>query len=131
MKAFMKSTVVALAIVALVSLSAFAGDKNKNKSKSETKDVTLTEDVMVNGTLVKAGECQVKFDEATNELSILKDGKVKAKTPAHVEARTDKARETKIRTVDKGGVAELLGVSFNGSTRDVLVGAAGSQSGSQ
>src|SRR5260221_11420634 len=116
MKAFMKSTVIGLAIVALASLSAFAGDGDK--VKSETKDVTLTQDVMVNGTLVKAGESQIKFDEATNELTILKDGKVKAKTPAHVEARSDKAKETTIRTVDKGGVAELLGVSFHGWTRD-------------
>jgi hypothetical protein len=127
MKAFMKGTVVALAIVALASLSAFAGDKNK----SETKDVTLTQDVMVNGTLVKAGEVQIKFDQATNELSILRDGKVKAKTPAHVEARSDKAKETAVRTIDKGGVAELLGVSFHGWTQDVMVGAAGTQSGSQ
>jgi hypothetical protein len=129
MKAFMKSTVIALAIVALASLSAFAGDGDK--VKSETKDVTLTQDVMVNGTLVKAGEVQIKFDEATNELSILRDGKLKAKTPAHVEARSEKAKQTAVRTVDKGGVAELLGVSFNGWTQDVMVGAAGTQSSSQ
>lgn len=129
MKAFMKGTVITLAIVALGALSAFAGDGDK--VKSESKDVTLTQDVMVNGTLVKAGEVQIKFDQATNELSILKDGKLKAKTPAHVEARSDKAKETAVRTVDKGGVAELLGVSFHGWTQDVMVGAAGTQSGSQ
>ena len=127
MKAFMKGTVVALAIVALAALSAFAGDKTKN----ETKDVTLPQDVMVNGTLVKAGEYQIKFDEATNELSILKDGKVKAKTPVHLEARSDKAKDTAVRMVEKDGVSELLGVSFHGWTQDVMVGAAGAQSGSQ
>ena len=129
MKAFMKKSVIALAIVALASLSAFAGDGDK--VKSETKDVTLTQDVMVNGTLVKAGEVQIKFDQATNELSILRDGKVKAKTPAHVEARSDKAKETAVRKMDKGGVAELLGVTFHGWTQDVMVGAAGTQSGTQ
>ena len=127
MKAFMKMTFATLLVVALVAIGALAGDKNK----TETKDVTLTQDIMVNGTLIKAGEYQVKFDEAKNELSILRDGKVKAKTVAHLEARTDKAKQTALRTSTKGSVAELLGVSFNGWTQDVMVGASGAMSGSQ
>ena len=35
---------------------------------------------MVNGTLVKAGDYEVKFDQSTGELSVIKNGKVKAKT---------------------------------------------------
>jgi len=93
--------------------------------------LTFPDDVMVNGTLVKAGDYEVKFDEATNELSIIKNGKVKAKTPAHVEARSDKAKNTALRTVDKGGKTELLGVTFSGWTRDVIVGSNGSVSGTQ
>jgi hypothetical protein len=56
---------------------------------------------------------------------------VKAKTAAHVEARADKAKNTALRTADKNGVAELIGVTFSGSTQDVMVGSSGSMSGTQ
>ena len=127
MKRFMKSFFVALVIGALASLSVMAGDKGK----VEKKAVTFPDDVMVNGTLIKAGEYEVKFDEGTGELSIIKNGEVKAKTPAHVEQRSDKARSTALRTIDKGGNVELLGVTFGGSNRDVMVGASGSTNGTQ
>jgi hypothetical protein len=127
MKRFMKSFLIALVIGALASLSVLAGDKGK----TEKKMITFPDDVMVNGTLVKAGEYEVKFDEATNELSIIKNGEVKAKTPAHVEQRSDKAKSTALRTIDKGGNAELLGVTFGGSNQDVIVGASGSTNGTQ
>lgn len=128
MKRFMQGIFAALAISALISISAFAGDKGK----TEKKHITLTEDVMVNGTLIKAGDYDVKFDESTSELSILKDGKVKAKVPARLEARSEKAKDTAIRTLDKGGnVAELVGVTFGGWTQDVVVGSASSNNGMQ
>jgi hypothetical protein len=127
MKRFMKTFFAVLIVGALASFSALAGDK----SKVEKKMITFPEDVMVNGTLVKAGDYEVKFDESTNELSIVQNGKVKAKTPAHIEARSDKAKNTALRTADKGGATELIGVTFGGSNRDVMVGASGSTSGTQ
>jgi len=126
MKRFMKTFFAALVVGALASFSALAaGDK------VEKKIITFSEDVMVNGTLVKAGDYEVKFDESSNELSIIKNGKVKAKTPAHMEARSDKAKNTALRTIDKGGNTELIGVTFGGSDRDVMVGAGGSTNGTQ
>jgi hypothetical protein len=121
MKAFMKSTFAALVICALASISVFAAAKDKVR----TSTVVFESDTMVNGTLVKAGEYQVKFNEQTGELSILKDGKVKAKTTAQLQTRSDKARNTSVRTLDKGGVAELIGFTFGGSTQDVVVRANG------
>jgi len=79
--------------------------------------------VMVNGTLVKAGDYQVKFNEQTGELTILKDGKVKAKTTAQLQTRSEKAKDTAVRTSAKGGVDELIGISFGGSNQDLVVGA--------
>jgi len=67
---------------------------------------------MVNGTLVKAGSYQIKFNEQTGELSILKDGKVKAKTTAQLQARNEKARDTAVKTLDKGGVGRIDRVQF-------------------
>lgn len=121
MKVFLKSTFAALMICALASITAFAAAKDKVK----TENVTFASDVMVNGTLVKAGDYQLKFNEETGELAIIKDGKVKAKTTAHFQPRSDKAKNTSIRTVDKGSIAELTGVTFGGSNQDVVVGASG------
>jgi hypothetical protein len=126
MKAFMKTTFATLLVGALLAIGAYAGDKGK----SEKKMVTFSDDIMVNGTLVKAGDYEIKFDETTNELSILKNGKVKAKAPAHLESRTDKAKNTQLLTGDKGGSPELLGVTFGGWNQDVVVGTSGA-SGTQ
>ncbi|MDX6498016.1 MAG: hypothetical protein QOG23_1276 [Blastocatellia bacterium] len=119
MKVFLKGTLAALMICALASIAVFAAAKDKVK----TETVTFTSDVMVNGTLVKAGDYQVRFNEQTGELAILKSGKVKAKTTAQLQSRSEKAKNTSVRTLDKGGVAELIGVSFGGSNQDVVVGA--------
>jgi len=127
MKRFMKSFFIALVIGTLASFSVLAGDKGK----VEKKTVTFPDDIMVNGTLIKAGDYKMKFDEGTGELSIIRNGEVKAKVPAHVEARSDKARSTSLRTVDKGGNPELLSVTFGGSNRDLVVGGSGSTSGTQ
>jgi hypothetical protein len=114
----LKSTLAALMICAFASISAFAAAKDKVK----TENVTFTSDVTVNGTVLKAGDYQIKFNEATGELAILKDGKVRAKTTAHLQSRSDKSRNTSVRTLDKGSVAELVGFSFGGSNQDVVVG---------
>jgi len=120
MKSFLKTTFAALVICALASIAAAAG-----KDKVRTETVKFASDIMVNGTLVKAGSYQIKFNEQTGELSILKDGKVKAKTTAQLQARNEKARDTAVKTLDKGGVAELIGFSFGGSKQDLVVGAGG------
>jgi hypothetical protein len=121
MRSFMKSTLAALLICALASIAVFAGGKDKVKKEI----VTFASDVMVNGTLVKAGEYEVRFNEQTGELAIIRDGKVKAKTNARLQARSEKAKNTSIRTVEKGNVVELIGFTFGGSTQDVVVGASG------
>ena len=127
MKRFMTTIFAALVIGALASISAFAGDKGK----TEKTTVTFTDDTMVNGTLIKAGDYDVKFDDSTGELSIIKNGKVKAKTTAHYEARADKAKSTALRTISSGGNVELKGVTFGGSDQDVVVGARSSVNGTQ
>ena len=121
MKSFLKSTFAALLICALASIAISGATKDKAKDKIKTQDVTFTSDVMVNGTLVKAGDYQVKFNEQTGELAILKDGKVKAKTTAQLQSRSDKAKNTSVRMIEKGGVAELTGITFGGSNQDVVV----------
>jgi len=126
MKRFMYGIFGALMVVALASITALA-----DKGKTEKKIVTFPQDITVNGTVIKAGDYEVKFDEATNTLSILKDGKVKATTPAHMEARSEKAKDTALRTREANGGTELVGVTFHGWTKDVVVGSGGAAGGSQ
>lgn len=119
MRKVLQRTLVALSIGALLAVGAFG------KGKIKTESVTFSSDVMVNGTLLKAGEYQIKFNEESSELSILKDGKVKAKTTAHFAPRSDKAKDTAVRTRANGTVVELIGFTFGGSNQELLVGAGG------
>ena len=121
MRKVLQRTLVVLSIGALLAVGAFASGKGKIKTES----VTFGSDVMVNGTLLKAGEYQIKFNEETSELSILKNGKVKVKTTAHFTPRSDKARSTAVRTVEKNNVAELIGFTFGGSNQELLVATSG------
>jgi len=121
MKVFLRTFMLALLIGALASISALA----EGKGKIKTETVTLASNVTVNGTLLKAGVYQLKFNEETNELSILKDGKVKVKTTAHFAPRTDKARNSAVRTLENGNVSELIGFTFGGSKQDLVVGNSG------
>jgi hypothetical protein len=119
MRKVLQSTLVALSIGALLAVGAFG------KGKIKTESVTFGSDVTVNGTLLKAGDYQIKFNEENSELSILKNGKVKAKTTAHFAPRSDKAKDTAVRTRANGTVVELIGFTFGGSNQELLVGAGG------
>ncbi len=113
MRKFLQRALVALSVCALLAVGAFAGGKGKVRTES----VTFGSDVMVNGTLLKAGEYQIKFNEETSQLRILKSGQVRAKTTAHFAPRSDKAKSTSVRTLEKNNVAELIGFTFGGSNQ--------------
>lgn len=51
------------------------------------REVTFSQTLEVNGTVVKKGTYTVTFDDQTNELTIIKGGKVIAKGPARLEKR--------------------------------------------
>ena len=114
MQNYLQRTLIALVICALASITAFA-DKVKKQS------ITLTSDTVVNGTVLKPGDYELKFNEQTGELLILKDGKVKAKATAKLEARSDKAKNTAIRTRTVGNADQLIGVTFGGETNEIVV----------
>jgi predicted amidohydrolase len=118
MKSFLHRTLVALLACALVAVAAFAGGKAKIRKET----VTFASDVTVNGTLLKAGNYDLRFNEETGELAIMKGGKVKVTTTGHLEPRSDKARDTLVRTRTKDNVVELIGVTFGGSNQNLVVG---------
>jgi PHD/YefM family antitoxin component YafN of YafNO toxin-antitoxin module len=113
MKYFVNRLVVTLAILAMTATMAF--------SKTKRDTVTLTENVTVNGTLLKKGTYDVSFNDETNELAIIKNGKVVAKTSAKSEQRSNKASQTELKTLSSNGGIELIGVAFRGADRNIMV----------
>jgi hypothetical protein len=121
MKFVINRVIVALLLVTLASAAAFA--------KTRSKTISLQVDTNVNGTLIKRGTYKVVFDDQTNELSILKEGKVLVRTAARLEMRDRKANGTEVytRTVDMG--SELVGIAFSGSNQNVVVNQSSMQAG--
>ena len=67
MKSIVNRIAVVLLVGALTSVAAFA--------KVQKHKITFENDTKVNGTLVKKGTYDLKFDDATGQLSIVKNGK--------------------------------------------------------
>lgn len=121
MKSLVNRVLVVLMVGALTSVMAFA--------KTHKQRVTFDNDLKVNGTLVKKGTYEVKFDDETNELSVIKNGKVVAQAMARVEPREKKANDFQLRSSGNGDDSQLVGVTFGGSDKDVVLTAGGSTSG--
>ena len=113
MKSIVNRIVVVIMVGALASVAAFA--------KTHKHRVTFDNDIKVNGTLVKKGNYEVKFDDATGQLSIIKNGKTVAQTMAKLEARTKKANGFQMRSAGTGDETELTGLTFGGSDKDVVI----------
>jgi hypothetical protein len=123
-KSIMRNEGVTMKIAKIITMApllcALVGTLALAKTKFHT--INFDQDTMVNGTLVKKGEYQAKFDEQTNELSLLKDGHVIVTTTAKEEVLAKKAPETSfdIRTGDNSVV--LTKVTFGGERYSLLLG---------
>jgi len=98
---------------ALTGVVAFA--------KVQKQKVTFDSDIKVNGTLVKKGTYDVKFDDETGQLSIAKNGKTVVHTMAKLEARENKANDFQLRSTMNGDETQLTGVTFGGSDKNVVI----------
>src|SRR5688572_33059945 len=113
MKSIVNRIVVVIMVGALASVAAFA--------KTHKHRVTFENDIKVNGTLGKKGNYDVKFDDATGQLSIIKNGKTVAQTMAKLEARAKKANGFQLRSIGNDDEAELVGLAFGGSDKELVV----------
>ena len=113
MKSIMNRMLVVLMVGALMGVTALA--------KVHKHKVTFEEDIKVNDTLVKRGTYEVKFDDETNQLSILKNGKVVAQAMARIESRNKKANDFQLRSTNSGAEQQLTGVTFDGSDKDIVI----------
>jgi hypothetical protein len=87
------------------------------------KQVTFTDPVTVNGTLVKKGTYEAVFNDQTNELSIVKGGKVVASAPAQLEKRAERDRavyETRDKEGDSNN-AVLVSVTLKDGNQATIV----------
>jgi len=115
---FFNRLFVVLVISAMTGVVALAEGKSKS--------VTFTENVTVNGTLVKRGTYKVTFDEQSNELTIERNGKAVAKAAARAEKRDQKVERTQVNTRKNNNVVELSSITFGGDNQSIVVGSGGS-----
>ena len=117
MKSIVSRMMVVLMVGALTSVVALA--------KVHKQKVTFENDIKVNGTLVKKGNYDLKFDDQTGQLSIEKNGKTVAQATTRLEARDKKANDFQLRSTVNGDETQLIGVTFGGSDKDVVISAGG------
>jgi hypothetical protein len=113
MKSIVNRMLVVLMVGALTSVVALA--------KVQKHKVTFDSDIKVNGTLLKKGTYDVKFDDQTGQLSIAKNGKVVVQAMARLEPRAKKANDFQLRSVGNGDETQLTGVTFGGSDKDIVI----------
>ena len=118
MKSIVSRMVAVVLVGALTGVVALA--------KVHKQKVTFESDIKVNGTLVKKGTYDVKFDDESGQLSITKNGKVVAQAMAKAEQREKKANDFQLRSTSDNGETNLIGVTFNGSDKNVVITSSGS-----
>jgi len=94
-------------------------------AKVHKEKVTFENDIKVNGTLVKKGTYEVKFDDATGQLSVIKQGKVIAEAMTRTEQRSKKAVDFQVRSTTSGNELQLVGITFGGSDKDIMIANSG------
>ena len=117
MKSIVNRMLVVMLVGALTSVVALA--------KVHKEKVTFENDIKVNGTLVKKGTYDVKFDDATGQLSLSKQGKVIAEAMTRTEQRNKKAVDFQVRSTGSGNEMQLVGVTFGGSDKDIMIANSG------
>lgn len=110
----MRKFVTSLMIMFALSAPALALVKDKSE------EVTLPQDVIINGTLVKQGDYKLKFDEETGELLFLKGKRVVARASARLEKREKDAQRTEFGLVQEGSGKALRSITFRGE-RDTII----------
>jgi len=118
MKSIVSKMVTVVMVGALTSVVAFA--------KVHKEKVTFDSDIKVNGTLVKKGTYEVKFDDESGQLSITKNGKTVAQATAKLEQREKKANDFQLRSTVNGDETNLTGITFGGSDKNVVITSGGS-----
>ena len=117
MKSIVNRMMVVLLVGALTGVVAL--------TKVQKEKVTFENDIKVNGTLVKKGTYQIKFNDETGQLAIIKNGKTVAEAMAKVAPREKKASDFQLRSTVNGNETQLIGITFGGSDKDIVLSNSG------
>ena len=122
------ATILTTALTTALTLCALMGTAALAKNKFHM--ISFAQTTVVNGTSVKAGEYEAKFDEQSGVLTILNDNnRVIATAQAHEEALGKKAAETTYIIKGNGDGSMLEQVTFGGDRYAIVLGASGNQTG--
>lgn len=113
MKSLIKQIGIAFVIASLAAVSAFA--------KTRKESITLATNTTVNGTLVKSGTYDLKFDDEKGELSIVKNGKVLAQASTTTAKRDAKAQKFELQLTGTGKERQLVGIAFAGAEQNIVL----------
>jgi hypothetical protein len=113
MKFIASRILIALVVLTMTASIAFA--------KTDRANITLSEDTHIGSTVLKNGDYYVKFDDKTNELSFIRNGKEVLKVPARIEKRENKAKSTELHILTSGSELTFVGIAFGGSDQNVIV----------
>jgi hypothetical protein len=116
MKNIVNRMVVLFVVATITSAAALAN--------TTRKEVTFAEAVTVNGTLVKQGTYEVRFDDETNQLTIIKGRKVIAQAEAQlekVEGPKHTLYVTRAEINDATKPPALLSIALNGGNQATIV----------
>lgn len=113
MKSIFNRIAMALLVTSLASVAVFA--------KTQKEKVSFPTNIKVNGTAVNKGVYDVKFDDKTGELTIVKGSKVIARATTSAEKRDTKARQFEMRSAGNGDDAQLTSVTFSGADHNLIL----------
>lgn len=122
----MKTKKTATLLTTALLFCMLAGAAALAKSKSHT--LTFTQNISVNGTTVKAGDYQAKFDAQSGELTLLDDNNhVVVTAKAHENALSKKADGTRYELKSGGASSMLAQVTFSGDRYAIMLDDTGRQ----
>ena len=113
MKRYAVYMAVALMLCAMTVITAVAKDKKAF--------VKFDDNLVVNNTVVKKGEYQVRFDEQTGELTILNGKNAVAKAKAKLEKRDKKASNTTLDTRQNDKGVALVSITLEGDNEAIVL----------
>ena len=118
----MKSTVSKMMAVLMVgALTGVVALAKVHKQK-----VTFENDIKVNNTLVKKGTYDLKFNDETGQVEIVKNGKTVAQATTRLQQREKKANDFQMRSTGSGDDLQLTGFTLDGSDKDIVITSGGS-----
>ncbi|KAF0199988.1 MAG: hypothetical protein FD167_5776 [bacterium] len=85
------------------------------------KKVEISQDVVINGTEVKKGRYEVKFDDEIGEMSVWQGDKLIAKSSARKGLRKNKAIATELLTSKQNQSSILRGIILGGGQETILL----------